>query len=249
MKKSVIGVITIFCSTLVSACSMPGAFPKVSEEQMSAISEYAAFELLKYDANNKSRLVDDATIQAYDERVALLEELKNTEKNPEEEVQEPNEEVNGTGAEFDETQQVVNYDSLNSFYAFPNGIVPVYAGHEVCDVYPEDGETDEFFTIDATDGKKILVLKFILMNTAEQKADIDLFGTNSVYKITIDDTTKGVFTTMLLNDMSTYQGTLQPNEEKELVLLTEMDDEILTSIEEIILRIKNNQGDYLIKLE
>lgn len=249
MKKNVIWVATIFCSAFITACSMPGSFPKVSEEQMEAISEYAAFELLKHDANNKSRLVDDATIQAYDERVALMEELKNTEDNPEEEMQEPQEDVNGNPTEDDESQQVVNYDSLNSFYAFPSGIVPVYAGHEVCDIYPEDEETDEFFTIDATDGKKILVLKFILMNTTEQEADIDLFGTNSVYKITIADTTKGVFTTMLLNDMSTYRGTLQPGEEKELVLLTEMDDENLTSVEEIILRIKNNQGDYLIKLE
>ena len=121
MKKSVIWVATIVCSAFITACSMPGSFPKVSEEQMEAISEYAAFELLKHDANNKSRLVDDATIQAYDERVALMEELKNTEDNPEEEMQEPQEDVNGNPTEDDESQQVVNYDSLNSFYAFPSG--------------------------------------------------------------------------------------------------------------------------------
>jgi uncharacterized protein YceK len=61
MKRTGIFLCSVAAAVLMTGC---GAMPDLTQEETDLISEYAVGVLLKYDANNSSRLVDTS---AYDE--------------------------------------------------------------------------------------------------------------------------------------------------------------------------------------
>lgn len=248
-KKNIFLFAAISLCFVLSACAMQGNVADLDDEQMDAVSEYAAVMLLKYDANKRSRLVDDEKIKAYEDRLELLESLKlppQITQEPEESQENENQGTSVPGV----AESIQADDTLNDFYVFPQGIDIIYAGHAVQNVYPDGEDTEEFFTIEATEGKKLLVLKFLLCNNSTDDVDMDIFGYNASYKITVNrQLTRGILTTMLLNDMSTYRGTLSAGSQKELCLLTEMDEEMLSSIDDIVITIKNTSKAVTVRLE
>ncbi|MCM1569694.1 MAG: hypothetical protein NC081_09655 [Roseburia sp.] len=229
---------------LMAGCA--SEMPDTTEEQMNVIGEYAAVMLLKYDANNRSRLVDDATIEAYDKKKAQMEAWKQP---PTEQEENGQNKENGETAGKGDAPSEAAYDSLEDFFVLPEGVNLVYSGYAVIDSYPDDEDGEEFFSIDATSGKKLLALKFILNNTTGQSQSLDFFGYNAGYRITVNgEETRRSLTTMLINDMSTYTGEVGAQENKELVLLAEMDAEALDQLDSIVLKIKNEEKACTIRL-
>ena len=55
-------------------------------------------------------------------------------------------------------------------------------------------------------------------------------------------------TTMLPNDMSTYEETLEPGQSQELVLLLEVNEDVAGAVQTIALRLKNASNEYTIQL-
>ena len=52
---------------MVTGCG--NQIPDLTEEQAQKIGEYAALTLLKYDTNHQSRLVDEAVVEEYEEKL------------------------------------------------------------------------------------------------------------------------------------------------------------------------------------
>ena len=131
----------------------------------------------------------------------------------------------------------------------PEGVSITYEDYMVADSYPEDGVEDDYFALDASMGKKLLVLRFHLTNGSEQEETIDLLNTNSRYIITVNDSIRAnALTTMLPNDMSTYAETLEPGQTQELVLLLEVNEDVAGAVQTIALRLKNASNEYTIQL-
>ena len=121
-----------------------------------------------------------------------------------------------------------------------------FTGKEICDSYPGESEA---FAISATDGKKLLVLKFAITNTSEQETKVDLLSTQTKYRIAVDgERSKKALTTMLPYDMAFYVDTLSAGSSAETVLITEVDADSAETIASVTLQLKNESKSHTIQL-
>lgn len=235
----------LLCTMMLSMTACGNEIPDLTEEESQRVGEYAAVTLLKYDANNRSRLVDPEMVIAKLEKEAAREATKAAQE------EEKAEETGSTGT-TEVTMPTAQEDitaSMEEFFGLPEGVSITYEDYMVTDSYPADGATDEYFALDASTGKKLLVLRFCLTNGTEQEEKMDLLNTNSRYIITVNDSIRAnALTTMLPNDMSTYEETLEPGQSQELVLLLEVNEDVAGAVQTIALRLKNASNEYTIQL-
>lgn len=234
----------LLCAMALGMTACGNEIPDLTDDESQRVGEYAAVTLLKYDANNRSRLVDPAIV------IAKLEKEAAKEARRQENAQTEEQPAESTTSEIEApTAQEDITTSLEDFFGLAEGVTLTYRDYQVADSYPEDGSTDDFFALDASAGKKLLVLNFELTNGTDQEENIDFLSAASRYIITVNDSTRGnALTTMLPNDMSTYAETMAPGETQGLVLLLEVNEDVANEIQNISLRLKNASNEYTIQL-
>ena len=262
MKKRLLKTISVAWAAALCLTGCGSSLPEMTEQQEEAIAEYAAVTLLKYDANNRSRLVDLSTIET-EEFSGTGEE--GTETSGQEEALAssaetqpagtvPEAETQGT-AETTVPSQAAQADqntaaSMEEFFGLPSGVTITYQGHYTCFTYPDEQEGSAYFMLEASEGNNLLVLQFSILNQTGADADINLFGQDTVYRVTVNNSVaRNALMTMLLNDMSTYAATVRAGESVDVVLLVEMDQETLASVTNISLRMRNSETTYTVQLQ
>ncbi len=220
------------------------AIPDMSGEEEQQVSEYAALMLLKYDANNRSRLVD----------LALFPEEPEQTEPPAEETQ-PETEGQGMGpvadtpvTELPQEGTAVSEGTVGSegeFFSLPEGVSLDFNGTQTCKSYPPEGETNGYLAVDAAEGESLLVLQYTLNNQSGTDQTVDLLGQKAVIRVTINgELTEFAQTTMLENDLATYSGTIGAGQSKELVLIVEIDQETADNISSVSINLKNDANTY-----
>lgn len=232
MRKRITGILTVITSALL-ATGCGNTIPEMNSEQEALVVEYAAGTVLKYDKNYESRLVE-LTVSQDDVQETLLEE--------EPSVSEMEEEINESGEPevIDNTQDVQTMVySIEEFLGL-NSVRFTYTGYEIDDFYPNDNEGEElYFIMNATEGNKLLVLKFMAENLLDSDTELNLAQSNVRFKIVVDGEEKNALTTMLLNDLAYYNGVLASGESTELVLVCEVPEEKAGGISSLSLLIKS----------
>ena len=236
-------IILLAGTLIVSLSGCGNTIPALSEEQEALVVEYASTAVLKHDANYQGKLVDLST-------------LKNEEETPEEETtQEPVEEADIP--KEPEQMQEPQQDVLSAEQAEAEiqadaeqilGLQDVsltYSGYEVDEFYPKNGN-EIYFVMNATPGNNLLVVKFTLRNLLNEEQNIQIQPGTVRVKIIMNGEEKNALTTMLLNDLATYQGTLGPNEETELVVVGEYPVEDLQVIDSLSVKLKNESGEVIL---
>ena len=256
MKKGwIIGLPLIMTGIWLTGCG--NAIPEMTMEQQELVVEFAASELLKYDVNYQSKLTAHEPEQQHEEeqgeqpKEPLIEEetlpeeiIVNTDVQNTESVGVPASDVtivDNTGTV--EAQNISIADFLDL-----TGVEISYAGYETVDTYPEGEAKEAYFFMSATEGNKLLVLQFSALNVSGEELSIDLAKSQTRYKIILNGTEKNALTTMLLNDMAYYQGTLAANESIELVLLCEIQDDQTEFIDTLQLKMKSVDDSATISL-
>ena len=233
---------TLACAMTLSLTACGNQIPDLTEEEAQQVGEYAAVTLLKYDANNRSRLVEPEIVIA-----KLNKEAQKAADREQAATEETSEST--TQTETPAAQETVTA-SLEDFYGLPEGIRLSYQSAQVADSYPDDAFVDSFFALDASEGKKLLVLSFRLENTTADAVDVDLLGASARYVITVNGSyRRNALTTMLPDDMATYTGTVDAGAGEDLVLLTEIDADMADSVGSISLQLKNASNKYTIQLQ
>lgn len=103
-----------------------------------------------------------------------------------------------------------------------SGVSVTYNGSEYKDSYVQPGT----YALDAEAGKKFLVLNFTITNTGDADAAIDVLDKQPTIRLQMDDSTKVTAkTTILLNDLSTYQDTIPAGGSSDVVLLFEVPED------------------------
>lgn len=238
MKRIGMILCGIAASLFMTGC---GAMPDLTQEETELISEYAVGLLLKYDKNHGSRLVDTS---AYD----IVEEIPETEV-PEEPVPEEMPEdllettqtVDVSQDEEEAAEPVVS--SVEEYYGIPNVTVQ-YTGYELTDSYPNT-ENDEnlFFSMEATPGTQLLVLKFLVSNTANEDQTMNMLGYGARFRVSVNgESSKGALATMLLNDMQTFDEVIPAGSSIELVSIVEVPRDISVNNIDFILRGKEENA-------
>ncbi|MDE7253365.1 MAG: hypothetical protein K2O32_10550 [Acetatifactor sp.] len=239
MKKIGIGIVCM-AALLMTGCGAD--LPDMTDEEINTIGEYAAITLLKYDVNARSRLVD----------ASVLEELQNIpepelpsvpEQKPEPEPEpEPATEVpvvdNSVAGEM-------TAESLESFLELPEGVNLSFTEYEVCQSYQED---NQYFSLDASEGKELLVLHFTLRNASGSDQSINMLARRDKYRVTVNgSSTRNALPTLLTNDLTTYKGTLGNGASEDVVLVIELSPEELTNVTSITINFKNELNAYTIQ--
>ena len=251
MKKGwIIGLPLIMTGIWLTGCG--NAIPEMTMEQQELVVEFAASELLKYDVNYQSKLTVPEPEQQSDVEQGQLHAEEQGEQPKEPLIEEedlPEETITDTDVTIVDNTGTV--EAQNVSIADFLGLTDVeisYAGYETADNYPEGEAKEAYFFMSATEGNKLLVLRFCALNVSGEELSIDLAKSQTRYKIILNGTEKNALTTMLLNDMAYYQGTLAANESIELVLLCEIQDEQTESIDTLQLKMKSVDDSATISL-
>lgn len=233
--------LTVLCLT---GCG--NKIPDMTQAQISAIGEYTAGLLLSYDANHKSRLVD----------LTLVEENRTEEENQTEEEKVPEAEEKPSGMlPTEETPAISTGEDIENVpmeqaLGLPEGITVTYQGERITDSYPDEESEEIYFSVDAVEGKKLLVLDFVISNQTSEEQTLDIFSRNLLFKVTVNDSyTRNSLNTMLVNDLSTYMNTIPAGESAEAVLLVEVEEDTAETIAKISLKVKNEDTNSTIYLK
>lgn len=248
MKRINIFLCGIAAAVMLTGC---GAMPDLTQEETELISEYAVGVLLKYDTSNSRRLVDTS---AYDE-------TPETEEAAEEAIQEVEEEQPVTET-VDDTKVIdVSPDeetlpsTIESYYGIQN-VTFRYNGYELTDSYPpsdsnieeEESQANVFFSMDASEGTQLLVLKFQATNTGGEDIELNMLEHGAIFRVSVNgEKSKGALATMLLNDLQTYDELLMAGSSVELISVVEVPQG--TNIESIDLILRGNDEDAVMTLE
>lgn len=225
MKKKCAALLIILngMALLLGGCG--NSIPDMTEEQIEEVGEYAAITLLRYDATNRSRLVDLSTIIEEEPKVNTLPEQPQSTMRP----------------VADTPIVEMGNESIAEFLELAEGMDITYQNNEICQSYLGNEETDNYFTLDATEGKVLLVLHFSISNQTGVDQKIDLLEKNVVYQATLNGSyTRTALTTMLMNDMSTYIEEIPAGQENDIVLLFEVDQEAANQLTSISVNLKND---------
>lgn len=240
--------VSVLLAAVMLALGLTGCtenqIPDLTEEEMQAVGEYVAITMMKYDMNHQSRLMDLQTL---------------SEEKAEESVDIPESgEAAGMG-EVEDTPvidavggdtQTANTYSMEEVIGLAEGVTLTFQSHTICDSYPEGNDVlSAGFSLDASAGKKLLVLHFLLTNTTGQEQSIDLFSSDELYTITVNNEySRRALTTMLLEDLTTYEGTLPAEGSSEVVLVAEVGEEMADNVTSVSLKVRNEEKEYTIQL-
>lgn len=226
---------------LMTGC---GEMPDLTESETDLISEYAVGVLVKNGTLQGSRLVDLTELEEEaEEEPGETEESE--EEEPEEEVEEPAEVVDVSQDE-EETQPMVS--SVEEYYGIPN-ITITYTGCEIADSYPPSEEgTVPFFSMDASPGRQLLVLKFNAQNISGEDQQMNMLGYGATFRVSVNgESSRGALATMLVNDMQTYDDVIPANSTVEMVSIVEVPQGTTPGSIDFILR--GNGEDGTLKLQ
>lgn len=217
MKKVSMILGSMAAALLMTGC---GAMPNLTQDETELISEYAVGVLLKYDTAHGRRLVDTSGYAPAEEEPQPEEPM---EEPIEEEVPEPETEEPVVVDVSQEEQTQPEITSVEQYYGIPN-IMITYQGYEMVDSYPPAGEGETlFFSMDATPGNQLLVLKFNAQNLSGEDQTLNMLGYGATFRISVNgEPSKGALATMLVNDMQTYDAVIPASSSVELVSIVEM---------------------------
>lgn len=251
MKKSRIGITAVLLAALFMLSGCGDAMYELTEDEQSLIVHYAAQTLAKFN-----------TFQQDGEVFVLTEILEGTdiaeessepedaggEEAPEDmgDEQEPSDGAaeNETSESADMSQESQDTGATMT-EALDLGIIQAeYMGLELCKTYQEE----DYYAVDADLGKQFLVVKYNLVNQSAQAFHIDILAmTPSFTAVVNGEQTVPAQTTILLNDLSTYQSDIEPNGTKETVLLFQIPEDV-TEVTDLQLKVTMNGNNFTVNL-
>lgn len=252
MRKAGTFLCGIMAAVLITGCG--SVMPDLTEEETELISEYASGVLLKYDRVHSGRLMSTSEYEEEENKKAEREQKLLEEKRAEEENTSESDAANDT--ENDTEVVDVSQDeetaslpaTIEEFYGIQN-VTFQYAGYELVQSYPaEEEEGTLFFSMDATEGMELLVLKFTASNGSSADQALDMMGYGARFRISVNGgSQENALSTMLLNDLHTYNDVIPAGSSVELVSIIEVPQS--TAVESINFILCGDAGNSTIVLQ
>ena len=146
----------------------------------------------------------------------------------------------------EETEPAVS--SVEQYYGVPNVMI-TYTGYELTDSYPPSSEGEDLvFSMEASPGTQLLVLKFNAQNLSGEDQILNMLGYGARFRVSVNgESSKGALATMLVNDMQTYNDVIPVNSAVELVSIVEIPQG--TNVESIDMILRGGEQDATLKLQ
>lgn len=207
---------------------------ELTAEEEDLIAQYAAYTLAKHNIFQKDgiKAIDPALLEE-DEPVTVLDA-------PEEDTQTAQDadgdfsSTNVGEATF--TGEMGDAVSLAESMGYEELSVN-YTGFFLTGSYKEG----KHYAVDANPGNTFVVMQFTVENPTEQDVDVDMLSAGKTYRACMDGTSwVAEDITLLLYDLSTYQGTVPAGESVELVLLFQTGEDTADEISDISLSVSTD---------
>ena len=248
MKKGKIIGITVMVASLLTGCV--DAMPDLTEEQSALIAEYAADMLLKYSPNYNYRIADEEALAEEETTEEMIEEAtqEQSEVAQEEQTQESVNEMETV--ETENSLNVIDASEVDFAETFGvDGVEIRYDLLEVCNSYPK-GESGSGFSVNAPEGKSLIVISFIVEYKSEEPVICDLFEKDFDVSMNLNNSNyKKISSTLLVNDFTTYIEEIPAGENREVVIVAETGEISEEEINSCILRISSDDESITVKLK
>lgn len=254
MKKQV-----IFWGTMAMSAMLCGCGAKVqdlTDSEKVIITEYATNLLVKYSTVSERSLLSEEELEVgiaeeekEKDRLLKVKELQNMYLNgTEETTKEKNEEESSQdGAGMAEAITGTQL-SVNDFFDASDFSID-YSSYTLCHSYPEAGSEEFFMAMDATAGKQLCIVKFNVSNLSSSEQKLDMYAKRGRFSLKLDDgSTVSAQSTLLLDDLSSYVGTIAAGGTEEMVLVFEVPDTI-SQMGSMQLLMYNQDGENTIVLQ
>lgn len=217
---------------------------ELTEDEQQLIVSYSAHVVSKFNRYQKDGLTYVPDVEE-SETIEETEVLQETEQ-PEENTEVTNENI-VAGEVTTEVEEPAEETTLNSVFV-DMGLTFTYQGNEVTASYQEDAT----YAVNAGTGKKLLVLKVQVENQTEEAITIDNLSAGDVFSAKYEMESGKTYNaksvmTLLLNDFTTYEGTIEPQEVVEMVIVFEIPAET-TEVDAVTLKINRNGNNFQINL-
>lgn len=211
----------------------------LSKEEQGKIADYAAHVVTKYNGSQKEGLLKIEP--------ELLENSEEEENSTQTEQQETNDQQQegskNTSAEADKPKEETV--TLAKALQLESGLNASFDRYDVTDSYVEA----DYFAMNATSGKTYLVLH-INLTAGEQDVNCDMLAKNLKFRAVINGEKEvGAQTSILLNDLSTYQGTIPQGNTQDCVLLFETETDAVSNIESLGLKVQAGSSSSMVNLQ
>ncbi|MCR5357336.1 MAG: hypothetical protein K6E63_08015 [Lachnospiraceae bacterium] len=256
-------VLSLFAA--LSGCSSKDVDTGLSQEDEELVAEYAAGLLLKNSAREYGGLSDyDPAADVVEQPVA--EEAPAAEPAPEETAPEPAADEAEPPSENDADSapnEVSEVTDVSEPVLSPgdngaaiceaigiSGLEMSYTGYEVADVYPEPDGNELSFSMQSTEGRKLLVVHFDLKNPDSSDKMCSVLDNSIKFRILINDSERvNEQMTILLNDLKSYSDTIPAGQTVDTVLVFEVDDNVAADIGSLALIVINSEGESQFKIK
>lgn len=245
MKKKIVccSSAVLIGMALLTGCQ--NAIPEMNEEERNMVVNYAADMVQKYDRNHPAKLQmltlsqeEENAREAAEEEAAKEQTAKGQEETDADDTSEQTEVIDNTQEDAEATlDEAIMYQGFHFSYE----------GYETRETYPAEG-TELYFTMNATEGNELLILKFLADNQSESEEMLNLLDTGIRFKIQVNGETKNALTTMLLNDFANYKDVVAGGESVNLVAICEIPKEQMDDIASLALIVKNEDETATISL-
>lgn len=237
-KKSKVGILLLVLSLAAGGCGQKPITMTQEEEAM--IVAYAAHVVSKYNTRQPDGLTH-VSEAVYEKKTAgdtqQPEETDTEDTQPEEnregtDVNNQNPEETDQQPEENPTGQTSLSEALGQ-----SGIAAEYTGAELKASYVEP----DYFALDAPAGNTFLIVHITLTNETDQDIDCDILSQKLGISALVNDSVRAeARTTILLNDLGTYQDTIKAKASVETVLFFEVPADKVSSVESLKLTIEKD---------
>lgn len=210
-RKLAAGALALVVSMTVCGCEQ---VYELTEAEEAAIVYYSTHAVTKFNKKQSEGIRD---VAALEEKLAEEEESKQQETTVDDtKTDDAQPDANGgqaDGTDAQEPQQ--QYVSLNQALKL-GGVDAVYKGYDKAKAYTEENS----FMVTANSGNELLVLFFDLKNQGNKTAKCNILSKMPTFRLTVNDKVSVTAdTTILLNDLGTYNEHIQAGAKDEAVLI------------------------------
>lgn len=236
-KKGLVSI--LLCGVMLSTAGCGTKPYDLSSEEQEKVAAYAAHVVTRYNDRQEEGLI---RIQQED----VSEETADS-KEPQAETKDKQEntEDNTKNVTSDAEKPKAETVSLRQALKLEDGLDASFENYDVTDSYVES----DYFAMNATAGKTFLAVHINLKATGGD-VECDMLKKNLKYRVVINgDKTVAAQTSILLNDLGTYQGTIAGGSAQECVLLFETEKQNVENITSLQLKVSDGSTSTVSELQ
>ncbi len=256
MKKNRLAAGALAFAVSITACGCGEQVYEMTNEEEAAVVHYSAHAVTKFNKRQSEGIKDVALLKVKMEQMEQQakelrkqqeeeEKLRKEQQKQEEKENPPAKggQQNASGEQADSSPQV-KYTSLAKALGL-SGVSAVYRRYELVSAY----QASQSYMVRAGSGNELLVVHVNLKNGGSKTAECDILSKMPSFRLSINgELSVNADTTILLNDLGTYQGRIAAGKKAHTVLIFQVKKGAVKSIDSMELEVTINGNSSQVQL-